>query len=237
MDLFDSINRRKSCRNYTGQPFSEAQLEEVREAIESFDTLYPDVSLDYRFVTETKGMLRSKAPHYLIISGQGGDRESESAGFLFQQLVLWFDAKDIGSVWLGKTKDVKENQDGKDIIAIAFGQAEGLIHRKESEFKRKDIEEITNASDDPCIKAAHLAPSGVNLQPWYFEKTEDRILLYRQILKPPTSLVYKKTEVDMGIALCHYMVACKHFDRTFSFEHKNSGTSKKGYQLFGQMQR
>lgn len=41
MDLFDSINRRKSCRNYAQQPFSEEQLKEIREAIDGFESLYP----------------------------------------------------------------------------------------------------------------------------------------------------------------------------------------------------
>ncbi len=239
MDLFDSINRRKSCRNYTGQPFGDEQLEEIREAISGFEPLYPDVPLDYRFVTKAKGIFKVQAPHYLIVSGQGKEGELENAGFLFQQLILWFDAHNIGSVWLGKTKDMEEpngkGPNGKDIIVIAFGQANESVHRREDEFKRKPINEITNTPADTCIQAVHLAPSGMNLQPWYLEKTGDKILLYKQSLKPPLSLVYKKTEVDMGIALCHYALACRHFDRPFAFNRKDEEASKKGYRLFGEL--
>lgn len=77
MDLFDSINRRKSCRNYTQQPFEEKRLEEIREAINGFELLYPDVPLEYRFVTKAKGIFKVQAPHYLMISGQGKEKESE----------------------------------------------------------------------------------------------------------------------------------------------------------------
>lgn len=234
MNLFNSINRRKSCRNYTGQPFGKEQLEEIREAINGFEPLYPDVPLEYRFITQAKGMFKVQAPHYLIVSGQGKEKESENAGFLFEQLILWFDAQNIGSVWLGKTKDI-ENPSEKDIIAIAFGQTNEPVHRGENEFKRKPINQISNAPEDACIQAVHLAPSGMNLQPWYFEKSCDKILVYKQNLKPPVSLVYRKTEFDMGIALCHYMLACKHFDKPFDFNRKDGETHKKGYRLFGEL--
>lgn len=234
MDLFDSINRRKSCRNYTQQPFEEERLEEIREAINGFELLYPDVPLEYRFVTKAKGIFKVQAPHYLMISGQGKEKESENAGFLFQQLILWFDAHDIGSVWLGKTKDM-EDANSKDIITIAFGQANESVHRSKDEFKRKPINEITNAPENTCIQAVHLAPSGMNLQPWYLEESSDKVLLYKQSLKPPLSLVYKKTEVDMGIALCHYALACRHFGKPFVFHRKEEETNKKGYRLFGEL--
>lgn len=234
MDLFDSINRRKSCRNYIQQPFGEEQLEEIRGAINGFEPLYPDVPLEYRFVTKAKGIFKVQAPHYLIISGQGKEKESENAGFLFQQLILWLDAHHIGSVWLGKTKDMEE-PNSKDIIAIAFGQTKESVHRSKDGFKRKIIHEITNAPEDSCIQAVHLAPSGMNLQPWYLEKSGDKILLYKQSLKPLLSLVYKKTEVDMGIALCHYALACRHFDKPFAFHRKDGEANKKGYRLFGEL--
>ena len=233
MDLFEAINKRKSCRSYTGQPFDQGQLDEFHKIIDGFKSLYPDVPLEYRFVTETEGLFKVEAPHYLIVSGQGKEGEPENAGFIGEQLVLWFDRHDIGSVWLGKTKDVQRSRTGKDIITIAFGQPQGEVHRDESEFKRKPIDEITNAPDDPCIQAVRLAPSGMNLQPWYLEKADNKTLLYEQVLKPPVSLAYRKTAVDMGIALCHYALACRRFGKPFSFERQSGLGDKRGYRLFG----
>lgn len=235
MDLFEAIGRRKSCRSYTGQPFGKERLEEIRRAIGGFEPLYPGVAPGYRFAKETKGLFKVEAPHYLIVSGQGKEGELESAGFLYQQLVLWLDTREIGSVWLGKAKDVEHNPDGKDLITLAFGEPKGEVHRSPSEFKRKPMGEITNAPEDPCIQAVWLAPSGMNLQPWYLEKAGDRILLYEQVLKPPVSLAYQKTAVDMGIALCHYALACKRFGRPFAFTRRDGGEGKKGYRLFGEL--
>lgn len=233
MDLFDSIGRRKSCRSFLDQSLSRAQLADIKAAIARLEPLYPERPLDYRFVSETKGMFHVKAPHYVIISGQGEEGELENAGFMFQQLALWFDAHDIGCVWLGMSRDVQKNKQGKDIMTMAFGPVKGSVHRANSEFKRKPIDDMTNDPGDACIQAVHLAPSGLNLQPWYLEKTANKVLFYRQLLKPPVSLAYRLTRLDMGIALCHYAVACKHVGKPFHFHRQDDATPPKGYASFG----
>lgn len=108
MDLYDLITKRKSCRNYTGRPFAKDQLARIGDVIADLTPLYPDVALEWRFVTKMKGPFKVEAPHYLIISGQGKRGEAESAGFVFQQLMLWFNLHDIGSVWLGGPQDVNQ---------------------------------------------------------------------------------------------------------------------------------
>lgn len=235
MDLYQFINRRKSSRDYTQELFSAEELASFEGVINEFAPLYADVPLKYRFTTKTKGLYNVKAPLYLVVSGEGNEREIESAGFLVEHFVLWLDSQDFGSVFLGSSKDVDKNLSGKDLIVLAFGTTEGPVHRDISAFKRKPIEDITNAPEDACIQAVHLAPSGMNIQPWYLEKTDTGVLLYEKILKGPLALAYSKIDIDMGIALCHYSLACKHIGRPFSFARKERESSKKGYRLFGEI--
>ena len=147
--------------------------------------------------------------------------------------MLWLNRRGFGSVWLGASRDVSTSKKRSDIIIIALGKPETSPYRELSEFRRKDISEITNAVNDECIQSMHLAPSGLNLQPWYFEKTSDKLLIYRQVLKPPVSLAYKLTQVDIGIALCHCMIACQHFNKPFNFYAGGKVETKKGYKYFG----
>ena len=233
IDLFDEIERRKSSRKFTGEPLSEEQLAEVEAALQSFEALYPEVTLEHRLATEVKGMFVVRAPHYLIVSGQGAAHELESAGFLLEQLILWFSAQGIGCVWQGGAKSVDKNLSGNDLIIIAFGTTRKPPYRQLIEFDRKAIDDITNAPDDPCIQAVHLAPSGMNLQPWYLEQTRGEVLLYKQKLLPPQGLVYKLADLDLGIALCHYLLACKHLGKPFAFEASCDLPAKKGYLPFG----
>ncbi len=235
MELYAMINKRKSCREYTGRPFDGQKLAEISATIEAFAPLYPEIALEWRFIDKMKGPFKVVAPHYLIISGRGKKGEVENAGFIFQQLVLWFNLHGIGSVWLGGPKAVHENPTGKDIVAIAFGEPKETIHRHEAKFRRKPINKITNSPEDACIKAAHLAPSGLNLQPWYFEKREDRVLVYKQRLRPPVSWLYRLTHVDLGIAICHYALACEHLDKPFIFKRREEKGGKRGFRLFGEL--
>lgn len=235
MELYDAIGRRKSCRKYSGVPFNEARLTQIRHAIEGFPPLYPNVPLTYRLIRQVKGMYVVKAPHYLVISGLGMPGEQENAGFLFEQLVLWFDTQDIGCVWLGGARDSEKGRNRNDIIMIGFGEADEPVHRGGNEFKRKPVHEITNDWEDPLIEAVHLAPSGMNLQPWYFDKVEGRTTLLKQNPKPPASLIYRHTDLDMGITLCHYALACKRFNRPFSFKRLDGESPRKGYELFGEV--
>jgi hypothetical protein len=235
MDLYHSISRRKACRKYAQELLTTSQLDEIKKALDSFEPLYPDAPIGYRFTNETKGMFQVKAPHYLVFTGEDKDGEQENAGFIGQKLMLWLNAHELGGVWLGASRDATKQRASSDIIVLAFGTPEGSPHREKSEFKRKPISEITNALEDECIKAVHLAPSGLNIQPWYLEKSEGTLRLYRQILKPPMSLAYKLTHIDMGIALCHYAVACDHFGKSFRFRAGGNAKAKKGYEFIGEI--
>lgn len=232
-NLYPSISQRKSCRKYDMRPLGQEVLSEISNAIEGFESLYPGVSLEHRFTSKVKGRFHVDAPHYLIVSGQGAPGEMEAAGFLFEQLVLWLDALDIGSVWLGSSKDAEAAGTDQDLVVIAFGNSPESIHRSIDQFKRKEIEEITNVTDDPCIQAARLAPSGMNTQPWYFEKQDEKVLVYEKKLKAPLSLAYKLSDIDMGIGLSHYFLACNEFGKPFRFARDASLPSKAGYLPFG----
>lgn len=233
MNLYASIRQRKSCRKYDMQPLPQSTLDEIDVAIRSFDRLYPDVPVRHRFVTKVKGAFHVEAPHYLIISGEGMDGEQESCGFLYEQLCLWLDAQGLGCVWLGASKAADGNGGKGDIITIAFGAVTEPVHRGPDGFKRRPIGDITNAPEDIRMQAVHLAPSGMNTQPWYFQSQGDTVQVYRQKLKPPISLMYRHTAVDMGIALCHYMLACREMDKPFRFTRDKGLPEKAGYESFG----
>lgn len=235
MNLFDAISKRKSTRQYLDIPLEDKFLDEILETIKGYELLDKDSPLEFRIVSHTKGLFKIDAPHYLIISGKGKKNAQANAGFVGQRFVLWLHTKGIGSVWQGKAKDTGEKRSKNDLITIAFGNPKDSIEREISKFRRKDIDMITNISEDDCMKAVQLAPSGINLQPWYFEKRDEKIIVYEQKLKPHLALLYKTTAVDMGIALLHYKLASEEFNKPFSFEFISGKTDKKGYKLFGEI--
>ncbi len=232
MNLYASISQRRSCRKYDLTPLNQEMMGKIESAIMGFDPLFPESPLNWRFTNKVKGRFHVEAPHYVIISGRGNQGEMESAGFLFEQLVLWFDAMELGCVWLGESKDAEVRLKG-DLIAIGFGSPTEPVHRTKEQFKRKPIDKITNVPDDVCMQAVHLAPSGMNTQPWYFERQADKIAIYKQKLRPPISLFYKLSDIDMGIALCHYALACKEIGKRFHFLRSTALPDKAGFLPFG----
>lgn len=233
MGLYNSIFQRKSCRKYDMNPLEQDVFGEMEQAIQGFKKLYSDVTLEHRFAAKVKGRFKADAPHYLVISGQNTPGQMEQTGFVYEQLVLWLDAREIGSVWLGSSRDADTMDTDRDIITIAFGRSPESVHRSSGQFKRERIEKISNATDDACVQAVHVAPSGMNTQPWYFEKQNDKVLVYKKRFKPPISLMYKLSDVDMGIGLCHYALACEEMGTGFSFVRQESLPEKSGYIPFG----
>lgn len=235
MNLYHAISKRKSTRQFINDPLESKQLDNLINTLENFELLFLDSPLQYRIVSHTKGLFNIEAPHYLIISGQGRAHDQVNAGFIGQKFVLFLHTLGIGSIWQGMSKDSSKSRLRNDLIVIGFGKAKETIERELTKFKRKKIEEITNIIEDNCLKAVRLAPSGLNLQPWYFEKRDDKIIVYQQILKAPLSFFYKLTAIDMGIALSHYKIACEHFKKPFAFKIVSRRSNKKGYKLFGEI--
>ena len=232
--LYEEVLRRRSVRKYDDEPLTQEELAAAEQALASFAPLYPDVPLYHRIAQRVRGSFHVEAPQYMIINGRGRERELENAGFLFEQFGLWLSSRGLGSVWLGASKDAQNPREG-DILAMAFGRpaAGETVYREAGQFARKPIASITNAPDDVRLEAVRLAPSGLNLQPWYFEKQDGRVLVYQAKLKPPVSLLYKLADLDMGIALCHYALACAQDGAPFSFERTRSLPEKKGFVPFG----
>jgi hypothetical protein len=242
-ELYNSIFLRKSCRKYDMAPLSKEELTVIYSKIADLKVLYPEIPLEARIVSpsEVQGIMRVKAPHYLVVSGHDKPGENTNAGFLFEQWILWLLAKGYGSIWLGATSPVNTEAGNKEIITIAFGRVKGKQTRSLADFIRKPINEIAQGTD-PRLEAARLAPSGVNLQPWYFivsnsgQGADSTIYIYKK--RPGIAkFLYKFNDLEMGIVLSHLYLACENYGIPFEFSTDASGASEppKGYTYFGKV--
>ena len=89
------------------------------------------------------------------------------------------------------------------VICMAFGRPDEPLHRSPDDFKRKPLLEISEGFDER-LEAARLAPSGINVQNWFFVAENDEIHCYRKKGNPLLGLMAGKLgNIDMGIAICH----------------------------------
>lgn len=215
MDIKETIYKRQSIRKYDKTPLPEETLMEIRHFIDNASVLNPDIKWSYEIVGRDKvrTLQRFKALHYLLIFSQTKDNYLQNIGFIFQQVDLYLQSRGIGSCWIGagSPKDYENpNPDQDFVILMMFGNPQGEIYRKSTEFKRKIICEISDERDSKLIPA-QLAPSAANTQTWYFTHNDDGSCnVYRNKRKLRIS---KKMDVwnqiDIGIALAHLYVSNK----------------------------
>ena len=231
MNLEDTIYKRQSIRSYDNEPLDNQSLDEIREFIDNAKPLNPNIKWSYEIFSqdEISTMMRWKAPHYIAIFSEENENYYQNVGFIFQQLDLFLQSRQIGSCWIGmgNPKDYKCPDGQKFIILMAFGKSKKQIYRERNQFKRKGLDAISDRVDEKLIPA-QFAPSSINTQPWYFTHNDDGSYdvyrVKRGVIR--NRFVGKWNRVDVGIALAHLYVANKD---SFRFYMKDNPKEFKGY--------
>lgn len=224
-DLYETIFRRKSIRDFDMEPLSETILAQIREFASKAVPL--DGGIRYEFSILCEADIRKpfsiKAPYYISICSEPKGNYLMNAGFLLQQIDLYLSSIGLGSCWQGMVKPLKEapRSEGMDFVSmLAFGKpAEPVYRENVSEFRRKTLEEISEVTGgETLLEPVRLAPSATNGQPWYFSGTAHKILVSRKKLNFIKAAIFDRlNQIDVGIALCHLTLSCQHMGKKASF--------------------
>ena len=221
------IRKRKSVRKYDMAQLDASDIEKVNALVKNVKPLYPDIAYTIEMVNKTKGLFNVKAPHYLIFGSEEKDGAYENIGFIGQQLDLFLSEAGFGTCWLGASKpEDKSASKLPYVIALSIGKPAESLHREISEFHRKALGEISEGTDER-LEAARLAPSGMNLQGWYFLVDSGKIHCFRK--KSLLEFKNKLGRIDMGIAICHLATESE----SFSFSKESNIPVRKGYEYSG----
>ncbi len=226
MSLVNQIYTRKSARKYLDDEIDENI---IHEFLSSVNPLKQGINFRYEILPPDKVNIRTRwsAPYYLALYSEKEDCHMENIGFIFQQLSLYLQSREIGSCWVGMASPKQKSDDF--IIAMAFGKSDNMT-RERSSFKRKKLSEISDFEDKKLVPA-QLAPSAINSQPWYFNHTDGGFDVYQakqNILK--RQVLKNWNPIDMGIALAHLYVSNP---ESFEFFKKDSFDNIKGYTYTG----
>jgi nitroreductase len=227
MNLEETIYKRRSVRKYGDNPLAQETLDEIREFIGDIPVLNPDINWSYEIVgpENVKTLMRWKAPHYLVIFSEPVQNYFQNIGFIFQQVDLFLQSKGIGTCWIGagSPKNYENpNPEHEFVILLAFGNPSGELYRNKDQFKRKDLSEISDKTDERLIPA-QFAPSAANSQTWYFKHNDDGsydVYRNRRRLNLNNRMI-NWNKIDIGIALAHlYISNTDTFASTLDKPHK-----------------
>ena len=227
MDLADQIYKRKSCRKYLNDKID---LTTIEEFLSNVNPLISEIDYSYDILTSdnVSSKMIWNSPHYLAIYSERKENYGVNVGFVFEQVSLFMQSIGIGSCWVGMGSPKEENPDF--VILMAFGKSNNF-ERDVTQFKRKNLSEITDINDER-LEPARLAPSAINMQPWYFKHSEEGFDVFKvkhSFLK--RKIVARWNDIDIGIALAHMYVSNPD---TFNFEFKNKEDIK-GYAYIGSL--
>jgi len=204
--LYAPIFTRKSIRKYAETPLSPTQLGAIKAEIANAVPLLPNEKYKLELGEAREGWR---------IYGfcENTPLSNANLGFLLQQLDLALHNQGLGRLWFGmgrSTGGIKAPTGLSYAMCLKVGiSAEPIARTDAKAFDRKPIAEVVDSEGlyEP-FEAVRLTPSARNMQSWYFTKSDDKITVWR---KQPTGmlkmLIDRMNWIDMGIALCHAVLA------------------------------
>ena len=222
MEQYEAIFYRRSVRRYQKESLPENVLSNLRRYMERLTPLYPGEPYEILLIDAlanpraVKGLWMAEAPYYLVFCGNDTESGRQNAGYLAEQLTLYLTAREIGTCYQGAAK-IRQEAAGFQkpvLFAVAFGPAEEVF-REPEKAKRLSQEKLALCKEKPgeeaqaILRAARMAPSAFNSQPWRFVVYRNRIHLFARREKLAVSGARRMQDVDIGIVLYHMMLAAE----------------------------
>ncbi|MDO7785911.1 nitroreductase family protein [Desulforamulus aquiferis] len=249
--IIEVIRDRTSVRTYK----SDAIPEEIRQELMEFaSTIQGPFQPKVRFQLINDGDIAKntdgKIGTYGVIKGarsyiagivEKGEGDLEQLGYIFEKLILFATALNLGTCWLGGTftrsgfEKLLKLQDHEMLPAITpVGYKvekkrilESLMRFTAGSNNRKDWKELffNEGFDKPIqqseageyitpLEMVRLAPSASNKQPWRIVKMGEQWQFYLCSSKGyAKAMGYNIQRIDIGIAMCHFEMTVKESGR------------------------
>ena len=151
-----------------------------------------------------------RQPYYISILSEDSKEGQINAGFLAEQLVLFLACHGIATCYQGTLRfftNKKEEGGLKELLVIAVGYPGCYLYREENSAKRIPLAKQCCFKEEvgkhmmTILKAANLAPSALNRQPWRFVVYGNRIHVMTRADTFFSKRFGIRNFVDAGIAL------------------------------------
>ena len=224
MNLYDAIFVRKSSRDYVMEEIEPRIIDNLKNFMKHVSLIDEQFNVSFKILKNFKEKnelpfkTNVKAPYYLVIASEEKENHLINVGYVMEQISLYLTTKGIGSCILGISKE-KRNRIGEmeyqAASIMAFGAAKGNIYRESKKARRISEDHLCSFKSDipnsvkTIIRAARLAPSSMNSQPWRFVVYDNRIHVFIRKDFISNRLLRNTRDIDIGVMLSHIMFACE----------------------------
>lgn len=222
MNLYEAISVRKSIRKFEKRGIEESVMEVLKRFTGELQPIFSEIPYEIVFHDAQrekpvkKGKFCIDAPYYISFLSKDTREGQINAGFLMEQLVLFLTGRGIATCYQGNMKfsDLREGEK-QELIVVAAGYPVHYLYREENTAKRIPLvkqclfKEEVGKEVLTILRAANLAPSAMNHQPWRFVVYNNRIHVMTQKETFFSRKVGCSRFLDMGIALAHMSIAAE----------------------------
>ncbi len=210
MDMLDLMRVRHSVRQYKNQPIEPAKRDKINSFIKDVNE---ESNLSIQAIYDEPKCFDSAMAHYgkfqnvkNYIAIVGTKSDQEKAGYYGEKLVLKCQELGLNTCWValthGKTKaEIKRGQKLLIIIALGYGETQGVMHKSKSISELSRADEVTEWFENG-MEAVKLAPTAVNQQKFLFE--------LRNGIVTAKNLGGFYSQIDLGIAKYHFEAVTGH---------------------------
>ena len=222
MNLYEAIGCRQSIRKYEEKEVPEKLRGQILSYFDKTSRLNDRIFMELEIIDNTKkkadlkGLWKVEAPYYMAVYSETEEGFEKNAGYVMEQMILYLTAKGLGSCYLGSVKPRQMIKNGKKfVMLVAFGYAEGRLYRESPLAKRHPLNQLCIFKEEAgeqmktILKAARLAPSAYNSQPWRFIVYADRLYVFAQKSHVPGLRNASLRDFCIGVMLAHIMLAAE----------------------------
>ncbi|MDR1152685.1 MAG: hypothetical protein LBK72_09480 [Bifidobacteriaceae bacterium] len=210
MGLYDAIFTRKSVHKFAPEPLADDVVATISDFLQRIDQL-PGGTVRLE-IAGPDAVTDSSAPHYVLAWCEPTDAEYINTGYVLQAADLYIRDLGLGTHWKAMPRLRRDDPHPHGLHysnLLAFGTTNEPMRAGEADFKRLPITTISNA-DNPVARAARLAPSGLNDQPWRLEFGDGVIRITQTPRGALRALTKRSDKLSLGALLRHVTVALDH---------------------------
>lgn len=207
-------------REFQGKRIEDSVMQGFWKYQKEILALYPDIPYKIEIACTLeenlkKSLFAVNAPYYISFLTTEGKEALLNAGYVMEELSLYLATKGIGTCYQGMVKIAKQQDGLQEVLVMAAGYPKKYLYREEGEEKRLPLSKVCVFKEEPSremmtiLKAASLAPSALNSQPWRFVVYHKRVHVFMQKSNRGVWNMQKLHMMDMGIALNHMMIAAE----------------------------